>query len=126
MLGLLGLGACGRPDLPDMSLTAGPRGIFEDKVWMDQDPAAPAGSFRAFLSDGTLIMASCVETYRLAAWRRIDDTKLVWEEGGRLVRAEVAVLGARELALVIETGDGPLSQSFRAAAAPVVCSGAAG
>lgn len=119
--GLAALGACGRVDLPDLSLIPGAQGKIEDRVWLDTDPAAPPGSLRAFLSDGTMILTSCGETYRLAPWRRMDATNVVWEEDGRTIRAEIGVLGPKQLALVLTRGAETVTRSFRAAEAPVVC-----
>lgn len=120
---LLGGAGCGLVDLPDVSLTPAPEAVIEDRVWLDTDPGAPSGSFRAFLSDGTMIFASCVETYRLAPWRRVDGTNLVWEEDGQVIQAEIAVLGPKDLGLVLTLGAAgeTMTQRFRAAEAPVVC-----
>ena len=37
-------------------------------------------------------MTSCTETYRLAPWRWVEGATLVWEEDGRVLRAEVAMV----------------------------------
>jgi hypothetical protein len=95
--------------------------LVEGRVWIDQGPDAARGTLRAFLPDGTLVMTSCVETYRLAPWRWLDDATLVWEEDGRSLRAEVAMVGRDALALVIDVGGEILTRHYRAAAAPEVC-----
>ena len=41
---------------------------FVGKVWVSPDASAPRGTLRIFLSDGTLVIDSCWETYRLARW----------------------------------------------------------
>jgi hypothetical protein len=114
---------CGR--LPEVAVPgSGNRGtaeLVEDRVWIDQGADAAPGSLRAFLSDGTLVMTSCVETYRLAPWRWVEGATLVWEEDGRVLRAEVVLVGRDELALAIELGDEPVTRTFRAARSPVVC-----
>ena len=121
---LLALGACGyvpRLAMPgsgsDMS-----REMVENRVWLDTGNDAPRGSVRAFLSDGTLVMTSCVEVYRLAPWRWIEDSRLVWEEDGRSIRAEVVLAGRDEMVLAIALGDETVTRRFSAAQAPVVCS----
>jgi hypothetical protein len=49
---------------------AAPAPAFTNRVWRITSPVGRApGSFYVFLSDGTLVMTSCVETYRLATWR---------------------------------------------------------
>ena len=67
------------------------RRLVEDRVWLDAGTDAAPGSLRAFLSDGTLVMTSCAEVYRLAPWRWIEGSTLVWEEDGRSIRAEVVL-----------------------------------
>jgi len=52
------------------------------KVWVATDPSAAPGTIRIFLADGTLVMDSCGETYRLSEWKRIDDRHVEWTEDG--------------------------------------------
>jgi hypothetical protein len=114
---LTGCGLGGGPGAGDPGTTR----LFADRVWLDTGSDAAPGSFRAFLSDGTLIMASCVETYRLAAWRWTRDG-IAWDEEVE-VRAEIAAVGPDELVLVLDLVGGPETRSYRLAAAPVTCSG---
>lgn len=96
--------------------------LLRDRVWIEQSAGAAPGSFRAFLSDGTLVMTSCVETYRLAPWRWVSDGRIVWEEDGRNINAEVAVVSDDTLALAIEIADGIIqTRTFKAAESPIVC-----
>lgn len=98
------------------------RGLVVNRVWQDKGADAPAGSIRIFLEDGTMAMTSCVETYRLSAWRWVEGSTLVWEEDDRTIRAEVALAGRDAMVLVIDLGDGAsLSREFSAVQAPVVC-----
>src|SRR5690349_4052605 len=53
---------------------------FVGHVWRDTNPAAASGTLRAFLPDGTLILTSCVETYRLARWMPAGDQRIRWQE----------------------------------------------
>ncbi|HRO10245.1 hypothetical protein [Amaricoccus sp.] len=126
LLALAALAACARLGVPAPALPgSGSKGVtklVENRVWISEDPDAPRGMLRIFLSDGTLVMTSCTETYRLAPWRWVEGSTLVWEEDGRILRAEVAVVERDSLGLVIDLGNGELlSQRFHAAEAPVVC-----
>ncbi|HET9067866.1 MAG TPA: hypothetical protein VFN28_04425, partial [Amaricoccus sp.] len=120
------LAACARLGVPTPAIpgsgSKGVRELVEDRVWIDESPEAAAGTLRAFLSDGTLIMTSCTETYRLAPWRWVEGSTLVWEEDGNVLRAEVAIVERDTLALVVELAGGEeLEQRFHAAKAPIVC-----
>jgi hypothetical protein len=125
LLAAAALAGCARVGLPTPAMPgSGNKGMaemVEDRVWIDTDPDAPLGTLRAFLSDGTLVMTSCVETWRLAPWRWVEEATLVWEEDGRNLRGEVAMAGRDQMALVIDPGGANLSRSFRAARAPVIC-----
>lgn len=115
------LAGCGRLHIPDLSPVPAQDVALENRVWLQTDAGAPPGSFRVFLSDGTLIQDSCGETWRLSPWRRVDPTTLVWEEDGRTIRADIALLGPDDLALILQLGDAPVSEAFRAVKAPQVC-----
>jgi hypothetical protein len=126
VLVLLAAAGCARLGVPTPAFPgSGNKGmaeLVENRVWIDQDSAAPQGSLRAFLSDGTLVMTSCTETYRLSPWRWVEGATLVWEEDGRVLRAEVAMVERDNMGMVIDLGDGErLTQRFKAAKAPVVC-----
>jgi hypothetical protein len=123
VLAALALAACAR--LPEVAMPGagndGTAELVEDRVWIDVGEDAPSGSLRAFLSDGTLVMTSCVETYRLAPWRWVEGATLVWEEDGRTIRAEVALVERGEMALVMDLGGETVTRRYRRAQAPVVC-----
>ena len=126
LLALLGLAGCARFGIPTPAFPGsgneGMAELVENRVWIDTNPDAPKGSLRAFLSDGTLVMTSCGETYRLAPWRWVEGGTLVWEEDGRVLRAEVALVERDVMGMVIDLGNGEhLTQRFQAAKAPVVC-----
>jgi hypothetical protein len=77
---------------------------------------------RVFLSDGTLVMDSCWETYRLAKWESLPDNAIAWDEDGAKIQAQVveasdAVLVLR-LALV---GGETKEERYRKAEVPYVC-----
>ncbi len=123
VLGLVAVAACSY--VPKVAMPGSgsdmTRDLVVDRVWLDTGDDAPAGALRAFLSDGTLVMTSCVEVYRLAPWRWIDGSRLVWEEDGRSIRGEVVLAGRDELVLAIELESGTDTRRFTAAEAPVVC-----
>jgi hypothetical protein len=123
LVALLALGACSY--VPKVAMpgsgTDATRALVENRVWLDAGDDTAPGSLRAFLSDGTLVMTSCVEVYRLAPWRWIDESRLAWEEDGRSIHAEVVLAGRDEMVLAIELGEETLSRRYTAAQAPVVC-----
>jgi hypothetical protein len=122
----LGLAGCARLGVPTPAFPGsgneGMAELLESRGWIEGGADAPRGTLRAFLPDGTLVMTSCTETYRLAPWRWVEGATLVWEEDGRNLRAEVAMVQRNQLVLVIDLGDGEtLTRTYRAAAAPEVC-----
>lgn len=123
LLALLALDACSY--VPKVAMPGSgsdmTRELVENRVWLDTGEDAPKGTLRAFLSDGTLVMTSCVEVYRLAPWRWIDDSRLAWEEDGRSIHGEVVLAGRDEMVLAIELGDETVTRRFSAAQAPIVC-----
>ncbi len=76
---------------------------------------------RIFLADGTLVMDSCWETYRLATWRWESDRVLVWQEDAMEVRAEVVQVGPEDLVLRLALAGGSQDEHYRAAAVPYLC-----
>jgi hypothetical protein len=91
------------------------------KVWASTDASAAPGTFRIFLADGTLVMDSCGETYRLSPWRRIDDRHIDWTEDGIRIGAEIAELTADRLRLRIQLRSEIKEESYRPAKVPSVC-----
>jgi hypothetical protein len=121
----LAAAGCGRVDLPEVAIpgtgSRDMRQLVENRVWIATEPSAAPGTLRAFLSDGTLMMASCGEPYRLAPWRWVEDARLVWEEDGAVLRGEVVLAERRTLILAVEVGGETVSQNYRAATPPEVC-----
>jgi len=119
------LAGCSRLGLPGVALPGSggddARRLVVDRVWVDTDPDAPRGTLLAFLSNGTLVMTSCGETYRLAPWRWVEGSTLVWDEDGAFLRAEVAGAERRTMVLLVEVGDETVTRTFRAAEPPEVC-----
>ncbi|HYG62309.1 MAG TPA: hypothetical protein VEL74_06990 [Thermoanaerobaculia bacterium] len=94
---------------------------FAGKVWVSTTSPDLPGVMRIFLADGTLVMDSCWETYRLARWRMASDHELVWEEDSQEIRADVESSG-EELALRLHLVDGTTREErYRPASVPFVC-----
>ena len=122
---LLLAAGCGRLGLPGVAIPGSGsddvRRLVVDRVWIDTGPDAARGTLLAFLSNGTLVMTSCGESYRLAPWRWVEGATLVWDEDGAFLRAEVAVAERRTMVLLVEVGDETVTRTFRAAEPPEVC-----
>ncbi len=116
------LGGCALAQLPDVGVLPAFEAAFENRVWRETGPDAPPGAVRAFLSDGTMLTGGCAGGYRLAPWRRVDASTLVWEDGDTAVRAEIAAVGPREFALVVDPEGAATPMTFRRAEAPADCS----
>ena len=114
------LAGCGLARNPGLVLPAF-EAKFEDRVWREEGPAAAPGAIRVFMSDGTMLTADCAGTYRLASWRRIDDMRLVWEEGTAVTQAEIAGVGPRELGLFVDPEGAATPLTFRRVEAPLDC-----
>lgn len=119
------LAGCGRVGLPDVAIpgtgSKDMRQLVEDRVWVSNDADAAPGTLRIFMSDGTMLMTSCGEPYRLSPWRWVEDARLVWEEDGVVLRGEVVAAERREMALSVEAGGETRTYDFRAAIPPEVC-----
>jgi uncharacterized membrane protein len=74
-----------------------------------------------FLSDSTLVMDSCWETYRLARWQMESDTTLRWKEDAAELRATIRSLNGKELVLLVHLRDGNQEQHFTTASVPYLC-----
>lgn len=87
-----------------------------NRVWMRTDSSQPPGGMRIFLADGTMMLDSCWETYRLAEWQEVSDGTLLWQEDGVNIRAEILALSENELVLrVIQ------DEHYIPASAPYTC-----
>ena len=94
---------------------------FVGKAWIAVDPSAAPGALRSFLPDGTLIMDSCFETYRLARWRTLGEGVVQWDEDGAQIRAEVTFPSPEELELRLELRNEVKVERYRLAKGPYVC-----
>ena len=94
-----------------------------NKVWRITSPPDRApGSFYIFLSDGTLVMTSCVETYRLATWRADGVSRLmIAEDPGVQYPAEIRDVRDREAHLRLILKSEQVELTLTQADAPFVC-----
>ena len=111
--------ACGTPASVDVAV--GNTQPFVGKIWLSTDPSAALGTFRIFLPDGTLVMDSCVETYRLAKWRALDERRVEWQEDTARIEAEIAQSSPDVLQLRIRLAGEINEQRYRLATVPFVC-----
>ncbi|MPZ18729.1 MAG: hypothetical protein GEV06_12555 [Luteitalea sp.] len=94
---------------------------FVGKVWMSTDAAAAPGALRIFLPNGTLLMDSCWETYRLAEWRSVDERRIEWQEDTAAIQAEVAEITDKRLVLRLQLVGETKEETYSAARVPFVC-----
>ena len=92
-----------------------------DRVWMRSDSTGLPGVMRIFLSDSTLLMDSCWETYRIARWQLTSDSTLRWREDQADIGATIRSLTDKDLTLVVRLRSGNEEQHYRAAPEPYVC-----
>ena len=90
-------------------------------VWMRSDSTGLPGIMRIFLADGTLVMDSCWETYRLARWRPVSDTVLVWHEDTAPVEAHIEMTAEDEMRMVLVLVNDTLEERYRVGPVPYVC-----
>jgi hypothetical protein len=94
---------------------------FVGRTWLSTDAAAQRGTLRIFLADGTLLMDSCGETYRLAKWRTLGRGRIDWTEDGARIQADVTQPRAGELRLRLHLRSEIKDERYRLATAPFVC-----
>ena len=94
---------------------------FVGRTWLSTDASAPPGTLRIFLADGTLLMDSCGETYRLAKWRSLGAGRIEWTEDGARIEAGVSQPRAGELRLRLQLRNEIKDERYRLATVPFVC-----
>ena len=118
--------AAGFRDAPEASGAAQRTGRLTDRVWIRVRPAEPAGSFRVFLPNGSVLTGSCRETYRVDPWRMISASRLTITEGTEAIPADVAFQGS-ELRLRLRLARGATREErYRPARVPYQCPEGAG
>lgn len=90
---------------------------FVNRFWITTTPGHPRGAMRVFLADGTLLMASCVETYRLSRWAVTGD-RIRWIEDTIPIEAEFSMRGNE---FVLQIAGQRERETYRAAPVPYVC-----
>ena len=95
--------------------------MLTNRVWARSDSTALPGVMRIFLSDGTLLMDSCWETYRLCPWRMESDGTLLWQEDAAEIRAAIVRVDAGDLVLRLHLVSGDQEEHYRLASVPYVC-----
>jgi uncharacterized lipoprotein YbaY len=90
-------------------------------VWTSADPSAALGSFRIFLPDGTLVVDSCFETYRLSPWRQIGERRIEWAEDTARIEADIVELTPERLRLKLQLKSEVKEEAYRRTRAPFVC-----
>ena len=105
---------------PAPGLAAGP---LVSTVWRITSPAdRPLGSFYTFLPNGTLVMTSCVETYRLATWQaETTDRLAIAEDPTVRYTADILTLSEDNLRLRLNLRSEQVEMTFEPAQAPFVC-----
>jgi uncharacterized membrane protein len=94
---------------------------FVGKTWLAADPTSPQGTIRLFLADGTLLMDSCFETYRLARWEALDERRIAWQEDTARIEAEVDDATPGQLRLRLKLTPENKDETYRLAPSPFVC-----
>jgi hypothetical protein len=96
--------------------------VLLNKLWRVTAPTGkPLGSMYLFLPDGTLLMTSCVETYRLAKWSaNADGTLTITEDAATTYRATYQAAD-RTAKLTFALKNEPMSVDLRVAETPFVC-----
>lgn len=94
---------------------------YVGKIWVSTDTAAAPGTLRIFLADGSMVMDSCVEVYRLVRWRAIDGKRVEWTEDTARIEADVAAASADRLQLRLRLANEVKEENYRLAQVPFVC-----
>jgi hypothetical protein len=117
-------GCSGQPPPPPAGNQSAPLtrpAPYVGKIWVSTDPSAAPGTFRIFLPDGALVMDSCIEVYRLARWRAIDDRRIEWTEDTARIEADIAEITAERMQLRLKLTGGIREENYRLAQIPFLC-----
>ena len=101
------------------NLVAGP---LVNTVWRVTSGNRAPGTLFIFLSNGTLMMTSCVEVYRLATWRaETTDRLTIVEDVTVQYTADIQALSEDSLSLRLNLRSEQVDLTLEAAQAPFVC-----
>lgn len=92
-------------------------------VWRRTDAAAAPGSIVLFAPGGAMVMASCVETYRVGSWRAVDDDTIAWSEQPATIEADIVAASADALTLSLTLANETIVQTFERVDADAICPG---
>jgi hypothetical protein len=109
------------PAVPDVPARQSAASSLVDRVWVRSDSTGLPGVMRVFLSDSTLVIDSCWETYRFARWQMESDSTLRWQEDASDIRATIRSLHDKELVLLVSLRKGSEEQHYAAGPVPYVC-----
>lgn len=94
---------------------------FVGRTWISTDSTAAPNTLRIFLPDGTLVMVSCSETYRLASWRSTGAQVIEWREDTARIEAEVTQPNPNQLRLRLRLRGETKDEHYQLAKVPFVC-----
>jgi hypothetical protein len=101
------------------NLVAGP---LANTVWRVTSGNRAPGTLFIFLSNGTLMITSCVEVYRLARWRaETMDRLTIVEDVTVQYTADIQALSEDRLSLRLNLRSEQVDLTLEAAQAPFVC-----
>ena len=91
------------------------------QVWTATHSGAAPGTIRIFLGDGTLVMTSCAETYRLGRWSRVSASRIAWDEDGARIDADVTGPAGNAVELRLLLKGETRTETYTSAAVPFTC-----
>lgn len=96
---------------------------WTNKVWkVTAPPDRAPGSVYLFLNNGTVVMTSCVETYRLATWTSEGTGRVTIEEDPQVrVPADIREVDERHLAIRLHLKSEVVELALETASVPFVC-----
>ena len=107
---------------PPVAATDRAAGPLVNTVWRITSANRAPGTLFVFLSNGTLVMTSCVEVYRLATWRaETTDRLTIVEDIAVQYTADIRALSQDSLSLRLNLKTEQVDLTLEAAKAPFVC-----
>ena len=99
-----------------------PADALVGRAWVETSPQSGLpGVMLVFLSDGTLLMDSCWETYALRKWTRTGPNAVAWDEDGARITASVVSVSGSQLTLLVKAGKDTVEHRYSVAKVPYVC-----
>jgi len=110
------------PPTPPIAATDPAATPLVNTVWRVTSGNRAPGTLFVFLSNGTLVMTSCVEVYRLATWRaETTDRLTIVEDTPVQYTADIQALSQSSLSLQLNLRTETVVLTLEAAQAPFVC-----